>query len=439
MKKVVSGLIFASVLTSASFASQPTTFVGPTLHGGYTSTITDSTAFSLAGEAGARNFRAGATYAFKICDDQRAKISAEYLLQDLKYSFYTGTRDEWVSQTAVGGRYEYLLSPEDIFQPQINIGGYASYSPNKSLSTIIDSYLSPIGGNVIFVDERKIVGAVAFGFNPGFGVKPWPGGTIEVIANYDHVAYRTDVQPSHDAFGFGGTVNFSQELTPALTLNLSAALRKPFNNYAGSFNWTNFAYGGNWMLGIFGGYTNGKNALPSSYNAGVSINYLFDCLNKRITIPQQHHDLKGEYHDYKGETAEPNPLYTDDFVRWAAMPAVYMPQVLAAAQDQITLNCTTGAPVNVSSIPSITTPIIVPTTIQTAAAFRPTQGLVYSLASVTKSDPSDTSTVIINPFSGAVTVTPSFNAEDIITISVAATNSCGVATTAFSVAVPGLL
>lgn len=440
MKKVVSQLLTLTTLVLLNSAyseipnsGHPTTNLGPTLRAGYTSSLTDTMAYSLAGEAGFKNFRASGTLGWKMCEGQRLKFSGEFLDQDLTYSFFSGDTDEWVYQGALGGRYEYEI-PGYTFYPLFTLSGYASYAPNKSLDTVTGTFIDRFGATQIFTDYRRIAGSVGLGLNPGFSFQPWQGGTIELVMNYDNVRYDKHTQPGENAIGLGGTINFNQTFTDALSMNLSAADRQPFNNYAATFAWSNLANNGNWIIGLFGGYTTGKNTLPSSYNYGISADYLLDCRN--IPMSAVNYDEKAE-RDFKGEATVPTaveaPRLNDGLLQWTAIPAVYMPQVLAVADEEVTLSCAAGSPRTVATIPNITTPIGFPTAIPTAPAFLPASGLTFAIASITKANPADTSTATINPITGVVTVSPALVVPDTMTITVTAANACGIASTSFSV------
>ena len=87
MKRIVKlGLVFTSALllyntaysTNVPNTDNPVTFVGPTARLGYTSTINDYTAYNVAGEAGIKNFRVGATLGWKLAENQRFKLTGEY-------------------------------------------------------------------------------------------------------------------------------------------------------------------------------------------------------------------------------------------------------------------------------------------------------------------------------------------------------------------------
>lgn len=296
----------------------PTTFLGPNLQLGYTSTINNFTAYSLAGEAGIRNFRVGGTLGFLIDEHQRIKVSGEYLWQKITYAFFSGNDDVWVNQGAVGAAYEYLFS-DLALKPQFDISGYYSHAPNKTDGTVTGTYVTAAGVTSPFTDHRRVAGSDAGGVAPGVSVQAWMGGRVSLALNWDDVTYNTEYSSHKSADGFGGTVELNQELWQDLNLDLTASDRAPFNNYTATLAWTNVQYYGDWTLGIDGAYTTGKKTLPDTWNIGLSADYFLDRRSP------QRVSMKGEG-GLKGEVTQAR---NDNFLAWTADPAVYMPQVLA--------------------------------------------------------------------------------------------------------------
>ena len=248
----------AAYSTNIPNTDNPNTFLGPTLKLRFTNRLVENTAYSLAGEAGPRNLRLGATYAWKLSECQRFKASAEYLWQDITYAFYSGNTNEWVNQGAVGLAYQYDLSA-NYMRPQLDISAYGSHAPSKALGSIEGSSVTSQGVPVVFTDERRIAGSNAAGISPGLAISPWQGSRVSAALNYDKVHYNTKYQVNNeDAVGFGGTVEFSQVLTDQLGLGLSAAIRKPFNFYSANLTFTRMPFPGAWTVGVFGNYNDGK-------------------------------------------------------------------------------------------------------------------------------------------------------------------------------------
>lgn len=291
----------------------PTTFLGPNLKLGYASPINDTTAYYVAGEAGIKNFRIGGTIGLRIADNQRVKLSVEYLWQKINYPFFSGDREQWMQQPAIGADYRYDLLGCD-YNPQLGINVYASHALSRTLSTVEGSFINSQGMTQGFIDRRRLAGSNVKGFSPNATVQPWKGGTVGVEINYDHVRYNNYNPPNENAFGFGGTVRLTQAVSQDVAVGASAAIRQPFNNYAANIVWSNVPYLCRFILGVDGNYTAGKNTLPSTYDVSLSANYSID--PPPATTPAQRDAAVG-------------------LIAWASKPAVYMPEVLVISDKSI--------------------------------------------------------------------------------------------------------
>ena len=321
----LSGIALFSVCANASVPntnSHPTTFLGPSAKGAFTTTINSDTAYSVAAEVGVKNFRAGGTVGWELQANQRLKLSAEYLWQKLNYSFFAGNTQQWVKQGALGVDYQYDLG--FTYNPQFDLRSYLAYAPNKSLHSLSGTFINNAGVSQAFMDNRQIAGSSAFGLSPGITIEPWIGTKVGANANYDNVRYDKKHSPNQDAKGFGVTVHLDQALSEDVNLGLLASVRQPYNNYQASLAWANAPYMGDWIIGIDGAYTSGKNTLPSSYNVGLTASYAFD----------QRCD-KGKPARYKGMKAAVDVRVHDNLLAWTATPAGHMPEVLAVPDEKV--------------------------------------------------------------------------------------------------------
>lgn len=306
--------MYAANAASIPNHDHPTTFLGPTIKGAYTSTLDETTAYSIAGEAGLKNFRAGGTVAWRIEDSQRFKISAEYLWQQLTYAFFVGNNNQWVNQSAVGADYQYDLA----YRLQLNMNVAFTHAPSKSMSTVTGSFVNRFGSLQSFADTRHIAGSNGLSASPGISFQPWLGNTTGVGLNYDNVNYDKKYPANKDARGFGGTVHLNQVLYQQIELTMLAAVRQPYNNYQAGLGWSHLP----WAVGLDAAYTVGKNTLPNSYNLSLSLNYDLDRRDGKTSIRQ---DLK----DAIRCCVDARPR----LIAWTATPAVYPPEVLAIADD----------------------------------------------------------------------------------------------------------
>lgn len=363
--------ITSAVICFSAYAdtNQPTTFIGPTARLGFTTTLEENSAYSLLGEIGARNFRVGGTLGWMLAPNQYFKVSADYLWQRINYSFLSGDTDQWVRQSSIGAAYLYTMYDRP-WAPQFDISAYYAQATSKDLEDRSGSYISPLGIPVYFTEQRRIAGADAAGIAPGVSIAPWYGGRIGAALNYDYVNYDYE-NSSSDGYssGLGGTVYLSQRLANNLDLNLGAGIRQPFNVYGGQLTLHNVHFYGDWSLGVFGDYVDGKDALPNTWNVGLSANYFLD---NRCPIMQPI-SLKG---DLKGEAMVP---VTDNLLGWTAAPAVYLPQVLATADSKTNI-CLDVPPTLLADIPEQSTPSAIGTA--NLAVYFAGSNLVFSIVSI---------------------------------------------------------
>lgn len=331
----------AALFATVPNTGNPTTFLGPYGRLGFTTMMTDSTAVSVAGEGGPRNYRIGGTLGWTDMGSNRFKVSAEYLWQKINYGFFSGNSYQWVAQGALGADYQYLFEDYE-YNPQFDLNAYISYAPSKTLSSVSGTYNNN-GSNTSFTDYRHIAGSNAYGVSPGFNIEPWDGGKVGANVIYDNVRYKTIYIPTKTAKGLGGTVFINQAIADNVQLGVNADFRRPFNNYQGNLALTLPTCYGTWLLGLNGAYTIGKNTLPSTYNIGISADYLLDQM------------------DTAGMTQR---LANESFLGWVAKPAVRMPQVLAIPEDSVCIPPTFIGQLG-DEFGFITTPILAPESITT--------------------------------------------------------------------------
>ncbi|VVC76951.1 hypothetical protein AQUSIP_22780 [Aquicella siphonis] len=315
----------------------PTTFLGPALRLGFSNYMNDTTAYALAAELGIRNYRLDGTFGWQITYNQRVKLTAEYLRQDITYAFFDGNSDQWVHQGAIGAEYEHDFN-DYLLNPQFTLGAYLSHAPSKTLRTDLGTYTNADGIMQPFRELKRIAGSNAGGLSPGVSFSAWPGAKINAELNYDKVHYDTEYVDSENPTGFGGTVSVHQAITDDFGVRLLAAIRQPFNNYQANFTLGNVPFYGKWAFGFNTAYTVGKNALPSTYIVGISADYFMEQISES---PYTHTDGIDRYIsardnvDFKGVSSLSQQAERQDFLSWVSRPAVYMPQVLAIADSRV--------------------------------------------------------------------------------------------------------
>lgn len=304
---------------------QPTTFLGPTIAGNFVSSIGSDSAYSIFGEAGGRNFRAGLTFGWNVGKNQRFKATGDYLWQRLDYGFFSGDEDYTAQQGSVSAAYQYDLA-DPRFQSKIGINGYFSYALDKSIGIITGQYLTPSQTLQPYSDLRRTTGARGRGISPAFSLVPWHGAVLTGEVNYDNVGYDQDYIKDRDAIGVGGTIRLDQAITQQVSFSGYAAVREPFNDYFASFQWSSLPCASQWVLGLFGEYTIGKLTLPTTYNVGISIDYFFDKRRVSTTLP----GLK--------DPLPPQLTESDQLLEWTNKPSVRLPIVYSVRDDEVTLS-----------------------------------------------------------------------------------------------------
>lgn len=309
-------LIVASTLLSGQVAyasSQPTTFLGPVGRASVTGLLTDTSDYSFAGEGGPRIARLSGTVGFNMWNHHYLKLSAEYLWQNINYGFFDSHQYRGNMQGALGLDYRFLLYPLSCFDPEFHLNMYYSMVGAATLG-VKQGVVVNNGVAVPFVDARRLADSHSTGVSPGVAVQFWRGSKVGVDLNYDNVEYDFKYVNNLTVKGVGATAYFSQRLAPLMTVDVSAGIRKPYNNYQADLAWEHVPYFGPWTFKIIGDYTVGKLGLPNTYDIGLSADYFLDT-DCEVNDAQR---IKNE------------------FMAWSAQPAVYMPEILTIPEDQVT-------------------------------------------------------------------------------------------------------
>lgn len=408
---LISTLLFATTpalaVTPTGANSNPDNFLGGIFHGQVTHDVTDNTAFMGAIEAGPDNYRASGTLGWNINPLNRIKFTGEYLTQDIDYTFFSGVTRQWVAQGAAGVDYQRALGGK--FENYFNLAAFYSHAPSVGLSTVTGTF-TPVGGALsTFVDIRRIAGSNAGGVSPGITTHLWEGSETTLSVNWDDVVYANTLGPQQTAEGFGGKLAITQRFlirSQTFQVGATAADRAPFNNYTAEVDWIKPNSPSMLTVGLFGGYVEGKVSLPSTSIVGVNVSFAMDALPKpNITTPQG--------------------IEPDSFTSWMSEPAVYMPQVLAIA-DQRDVNkniCTAATPTFAGPIPNQLGRGTI--TFNSPTHFTG-DNLVYTLTHTNTPGSGSRPTITINPGTGVVTWKSNGHSWS-TTMTITATNPCGVA------------
>jgi hypothetical protein len=274
--------------------------------------ICDNSAVSLLGEAGGKIYRINGTYGTFFGDCQRLKIGGEFLGEKLKYNFSSGHVHRWMHQWAVGGKYQYLLD-WDCFLEGIELSGLYSCAQSDTLC----SAFCPIENATLF---RRIAGASHWDVEGGLVLSPFECSHLTLTIGYDSAFYHRKFSQNKRVSGVSGTLWYNQRFMRCLVLDIKAEFRRAYNWLEGKLAWNDRFWGGDVSVGIFGGHVWGKEHLPDSSNVGGEIRYAWDVNECCPSF----------------DPCEETCCYVcNDLADWISEPAVYIPQVLAIAEQSI--------------------------------------------------------------------------------------------------------
>ncbi|MCD6040108.1 MAG: hypothetical protein K0S27_1508 [Gammaproteobacteria bacterium] len=388
-----------AITTAPGTSTGVNNFLGPTLNVSLSPLLGQDISSSLGIEGGPRHYRGNATLGWMLAQNHRIKFTGEYLWQKIDYSFYSGVTRQWVNQGAVGANYQYMLF--DGVLNDLRLDGYYSYAPSTNLSTLSGTFVS--SNTLSYTDQRRIAGSNAAGISPGFDLHPWYGARAVISMNYDNVHYHTHYLPTPHYSGVGGTIDFKQNLSTHLQLNLSAASRIILNNYQAGLSWNQPIESGVLRVGITGEYNKGKHTLPNTSLVALNLNYIFD-----KTVPLADDDIDDKL---------PPSLST-----WVTEPAVHMPQVLAIADETVT-QTSSALCISPSFSGTIPTQGGAPTDLFPSL----NTGSFFNGSNLTFSANNLPSSLSIDPATGIITGTFPGTIGS-VPVTVTATNMCGLAT-----------
>jgi hypothetical protein len=264
-------------------------------------------AAAFLGEVGTHNFRLGGTYGRYVTDTQRLKFGGEYLTQGLKYNYSPGKEHHSVNQYALGTKYQFIL--DNCYISATEIGGYYSHANNKSF----DPYFC---ADRFVLVSRQIAGSDAYGFSADATIVPSDNNLLTISALYDHVNYKRIFNDHNEVSGLGIGLDFCQELPCNFSFDIKAEIRRPFNFFEAKLVWTAALCESDITVGVYANYTKSKRfSLPNVAGVGFELCYVFGSFEDPTYC-----DQKASY-----------PC--NDLVCWVAKPAVYMPIVLAASEQ----------------------------------------------------------------------------------------------------------
>ncbi len=262
-------------------------------------------AFSFMGEFGSRLVRGSGTYGLYINPSDRMNFSGELLLQNLKYSFPGSLREKWMSQYAVGVKYQHLFL-YDILE-SVELTAAFAHAFKRSVQYSLPAQIC---------SSDSVISSA------GITLNVWDCGYFTPILNYDYVNYYRIYEEKKNVSGFGGSVEFVQYFPLDFSLTVEADFRQPFFYYSGALNWHRDFSSCGLDIGGYANYTNGNQGLPHVLVAGIQLGLSFG--PSAPSGKSRSEDAGPQSFIAKSETAE-----FCDLSSWIARPAIYMPVVLA--------------------------------------------------------------------------------------------------------------
>lgn len=269
-----------------------------------------SQAVSALFQCGLRDVRMSGTYALELGEGHLVKGTAEYLHEKLGFHFSSGTSHAWVQQYSLGAAYKcnqpfYCLE-------SLEAGGAYSFSPSRTLP-------SKLVQDDDLIAERRIAGA---DFASLFVSSrcDWGKAVIGGQLLYDYVKFRRKLQDEKTISGPGAGISFHYPLFSGTQLHLSAELRRPYLFMEGRFGWNMSFFSNRTSASVFIESTKGFSSIPDSTRFGIELSLQFG--------PRQETLIEGEKYYCVTEAQ-----------RYARMPAVYRPQVLAISDERVRAFC----------------------------------------------------------------------------------------------------
>jgi len=290
---------------------------GAIFQGRFTQSIFKHNAISIGAEYGANQRRIDATAARALTNNQRLKVTAENLAQNIDFNFASGTTSEWVNQPGYGLTYQYLIANKLVQDLNLN----ATYSRAIGETLRNKNYVN--ASSTAVTNLRHIAGATDVGASAGVDLQPLPSTLIGLQLNYDNVNYnaRYSDNDAKNASGLGATISLNQLLSRRVKLQLLASNRKPYDDYKAGVSWLmSSAPGSQLEVVLSSDRLIAQTGTNNDTQVGLNLNY-----------------------SWGGDTKTAPALYRlstqdtlGDLSDWTGQPAVHMDQVLAV-RDEATI------------------------------------------------------------------------------------------------------
>lgn len=253
---------------------------------------------------GAKERRANVTAGWAFSENQRVKLTYEYLAQNLNFNFASGATQEWVDQHALGGAYQYLIRNEILHS--FEISGYTVRANSKDLSDVVFNQI----GNVYDVNYRRIAGGTENTFEAALNLLPMRDTSLTVGAGYSSLSYDTQYETSPSNSGLAYRVELTHILTPTFKVNGGINATASGREHTLSVS---HILSKRLEVSLKGQYVAGAAGLPDSKSVAVNFTY---------PAPQQY-TLGGFANNMQ------------ELRNWIEKPVVYKTRVLAIKDEMV--------------------------------------------------------------------------------------------------------
>lgn len=302
-------------ITSIPINSQALGFTGPVSVGlrydNYLAWILDvgyaqayknaAAAFKLS--AGLNERRANVTLGYAITPKQQIKLTYEYLAQNLPFDYASGTVNQWVSQNALGGAYQYML--DNGIVRALEIYGNYTKAQSKELSTV-EMYTDNI---LTQLDYRRIAGGTQTNTGVNVTLTPLKGTILKVGAGYSSLSFDTKWENNDANAVLAYNADVSQLLTPTLMVGAGIGTTAAGSTYTAKVSkilpWSLEA-------SLMGQYTASTEGIPGATTVTAGLSYPAPKTYTNV-FSQSLSDLKS----------------------WVQTPVIYNTRVLAKAEEKL--------------------------------------------------------------------------------------------------------
>jgi len=231
---------------------------------GYVRMLGEAAGMAMKLGLGANELRGNLTAGYAITDKQQVKLTYEYLAQNLPFDFATGTVNEWASQNAIGGAYQYLIRKGIVHSLELS-GSYIS-AGSQDLPEIMFYQ----DAETEAVNLRRIAGGKEATALASVNLRPHPNTSVILGAGYSGVNYDTMYNNDQNERAIAFKAEIAHVINPTLKLETGV------NNTAASMD-SKVTFSKilpkNFEMALTGQYSQGRGNIQDSKTVMVGVSY----------------------------------------------------------------------------------------------------------------------------------------------------------------------